>query len=137
MANDQVSWHGSEPFYDHLRVLWDFEAKRRYQLNESMDPVESARLLEDWFEVIDTMYGRILYFLDKEEKVILDDMVDKIDKITEGQQFAAASLDASDLKDIKIQIRLFSREIFIYMGKYKMLLPTHQSPDPHKALQNS
>jgi replicative DNA helicase len=118
-----VAWQASQPFYEHLKILWDAEFNARRAINETEDYRIIAKYLEDWFEAIDTMATRIRPFVTADQTEKLDKFSVNVEELTQGQSFISAGLSGQGLYDLKQTIRKYSIYCFQLMGEQNMLLP--------------
>ena len=121
---EKAGWSAALPYYNHLKQLWDAEAEARFRLNDAKDYRSLAIALENWFEAVDVLAGRIVPFLSITEAEQLNSKYDEITAKTGNSGWHSIGLDGDTLTETQVLIREYSRLCFSGMARYNMLLPT-------------
>jgi hypothetical protein len=121
-TENSVGWQGSEPFYSHLQMLWNHEAETRWKFNDSHDLHTQLKYLEDWYEGLETLFSRVQGFITPEETEKCQKLFEVIDKKTKGDNFFSCNLTTEEIIVIRRELKIISREIFVLMAKYDMLV---------------
>lgn len=126
MYENKVDWNAGSKFYDYLIFLEMEGAKERFKINDEAikgDIQMVAFVLDNWLEFQREKWDTIHGYLKKEENKVMQDIEDKILKMTSGDFIGSSGLGSSELYEVMQLIRDLKRSISGFLCKYNMYIP--------------
>jgi len=131
-SNTEVAWTAGDEFYKHIYHLLKQEFIARSRINEfGDDHVPVAVALENWFEVLETIYNFTIDFFNndkfEQDTQRIKEVFLKIEELSKGDSFRDFT------KEETISGRRYAREISSLLmrqcARHGLLLPTKQKFD--------
>jgi hypothetical protein len=132
-AGTEVAWTAGDEFYKHIYHLLREEFRARSLINEFGDdhvPVSVA--LENWLEVLETLYNFTIDFFNREQhedaNERMKELFNSIEKITKNESFRDVLTKEQTLL-IKGYVRELSALMMRQCARHGLLLPKRQQLD--------